>query len=115
MTDWFDRIARLAALGERVTGLTDGVKSLTKKVEDHQSRMSAWKRSSKSRAPTAPCSGSPETRGPIPDLGDVAMMLPYRSSGTRLSASPITVLPSSAWSGCWASCSTSRLFTTNPV
>jgi hypothetical protein len=39
MTDWFDRIARLAALGERVTGLTDGVKSLAKKVEDHQSRI----------------------------------------------------------------------------
>jgi C4-dicarboxylate-specific signal transduction histidine kinase len=39
MSDWFDRIAKLAALGERMTTLTDGVKSLAKKVEDHQSRL----------------------------------------------------------------------------
>lgn len=39
MSDWFDRIAKLAALGERMTTLTDGVKSLAKKVEDHQTRL----------------------------------------------------------------------------
>jgi hypothetical protein len=39
MSDWFDRIAKLAALGERVTTLTDGVKNLAKKVEDHQDRL----------------------------------------------------------------------------
>ncbi len=39
MSDWFDRIAKLAALGERMTTLTDGVKSLAKKVEDHQARL----------------------------------------------------------------------------
>ncbi len=39
MTDWFDRIARLAALAERVTTLTDGVRSLAGKVEDHQTRL----------------------------------------------------------------------------
>ena len=39
MTDWFDRIARLAALSERVTALTDGVKALAKRVEDHQTRL----------------------------------------------------------------------------
>ena len=39
MTDWFDRIARLAALSERVTTLTDGVKALAKRVEDHQTRL----------------------------------------------------------------------------
>ena len=39
MTDWFDRIARLAALSERVTMLTDGVKALAKRVEDHQTRL----------------------------------------------------------------------------
>jgi len=39
VTDWFDRIARLAALSERVTTLTDGVKALAKRVEDHQTRL----------------------------------------------------------------------------
>ena len=39
MTDWFDRLARLAALSERVATLTDGVKSLAKRVEDHQTRL----------------------------------------------------------------------------
>lgn len=39
MSDWFDRIAKLAALGERVTNLTDNVKGLAKRVEDHQGRL----------------------------------------------------------------------------
>lgn len=39
MSDWFDRIARLAALSERMTVLTDGVRSLAAKVEDHQTRL----------------------------------------------------------------------------
>jgi len=39
VTDWFDRLARLAALGERVTTLTEGVKALAGKVEDHQARL----------------------------------------------------------------------------
>ena len=39
MTDWFDRLARLAALGERVSTLTEGVRALAKRVEDHQSRL----------------------------------------------------------------------------
>jgi len=39
MTDWFDRLTRLAALAERVTTLTDGVKALARKVEDHQTRL----------------------------------------------------------------------------
>ncbi len=39
MTDWFDRIARLAALGERVATLTDSVKALSGKIENHQSRL----------------------------------------------------------------------------
>ncbi|MGH7077557.1 MAG: hypothetical protein ACREFU_05615 [Acetobacteraceae bacterium] len=39
MTDWFERLARLAALGERVATLTDGVKSLAARVEDHQTRL----------------------------------------------------------------------------
>jgi hypothetical protein len=39
VTDWFDRLARLAALAERVTILTDGVKILATKVEDHQARL----------------------------------------------------------------------------
>ena len=39
MTDWFDRLARLAALSERVTTLTEGVKALAGKVEDHQTRL----------------------------------------------------------------------------
>lgn len=39
MTDWFERLARLAALGERVSTLTDGVKALAAKVEDHQTRL----------------------------------------------------------------------------
>jgi hypothetical protein len=39
VTDWFDRIVRLAALGERVTILTEGVKALAAKVEDHEARI----------------------------------------------------------------------------
>jgi hypothetical protein len=39
VTDWFDRIARLAALGERITVLTDGVKTVLTKVEDHEKRL----------------------------------------------------------------------------
>jgi hypothetical protein len=39
MTDWFDRIARLAALGERIAVLADGVTTLVAKVEDHESRL----------------------------------------------------------------------------
>jgi hypothetical protein len=39
VTDWFDRLARLAALGERVTALTEGGKMLAGKIEDHQARL----------------------------------------------------------------------------
>ena len=39
MTDWFDRLARLAALSERVTTLTDGVKGLAGKIENHNARL----------------------------------------------------------------------------
>ena len=39
MTDWFERIARLAALGERITVLTDGLKTVLAKVEDHEKRL----------------------------------------------------------------------------
>ena len=39
MTDWFDRLTRLATLADRVTTLTDGVKALVSKVEDHQTRL----------------------------------------------------------------------------
>ena len=39
MTDWFDRIARLAALGERIAVLADGVKTIVAKVEDHEARL----------------------------------------------------------------------------
>ena len=39
MTDWFDRIARLAALGERITVLADSLKTLLAKVEDHEKRL----------------------------------------------------------------------------
>lgn len=39
MTDWFDRIARLASLAERITVLTDGVKTVLGKVEDHERRL----------------------------------------------------------------------------
>ncbi len=39
MTDWLDRLARLAALSERVATLTDGVKTLAKRVEDHHTRL----------------------------------------------------------------------------
>jgi len=39
MIEWFDRIARLAALSERVSNLTDGVKSLAGKVENHNTRL----------------------------------------------------------------------------
>jgi hypothetical protein len=39
MTDWFDRIAKLAALAERITVLADGVKTLVTKIEDHEARL----------------------------------------------------------------------------
>jgi hypothetical protein len=39
VTDWFDRLTRLAALGERVSTLTEGVTALAKRVEDHQTRI----------------------------------------------------------------------------
>ena len=39
MADWFDRIARLAALSERVNALTNGVTRLASRVEDHQTRL----------------------------------------------------------------------------
>lgn len=39
MTDWFERIGRLAALGERITVLTDGLKNVLAKVEDHEKRL----------------------------------------------------------------------------
>lgn len=39
MTDWLDRIAKLAALGERIAVLADGVKSIVAKVEDHEARL----------------------------------------------------------------------------
>lgn len=39
MTDRFDRLARLAALGERITTLTDGVRTLAQRVEDQQTRL----------------------------------------------------------------------------
>jgi hypothetical protein len=39
VTDWFDRLTRLATLADRITTLTDGVKALASKVEDHQTRL----------------------------------------------------------------------------
>jgi chaperonin cofactor prefoldin len=39
VTDWFDRLARLAALAERVSTLTEGVRALAKRMEDHQTRL----------------------------------------------------------------------------
>ncbi len=39
MTDWFDRISRLAALAERLSSLTEAIKTLAAKVEDHQTRL----------------------------------------------------------------------------
>lgn len=39
MTDWCDQLVRLATLAERITMLTDGVKVLAGKVEDHQTRL----------------------------------------------------------------------------
>lgn len=39
MTDWFDRIARLAALGERMTVLSDGIRTVLGKIEDHERRI----------------------------------------------------------------------------
>ncbi|MGC8469291.1 MAG: hypothetical protein ACP5NI_05220 [Acetobacteraceae bacterium] len=39
MTDWFDRISRLAALAERLASLTEAIKTLATKVEDHQTRL----------------------------------------------------------------------------
>jgi hypothetical protein len=39
VTDWFDQLTRLATLADRVTTLTDGVKVLASKMEDHQTRL----------------------------------------------------------------------------
>jgi hypothetical protein len=39
MADWLERVARLAALSERVTTLSEGVKRLAGKVEDHEKRI----------------------------------------------------------------------------
>ena len=39
MTDWFDRVARLAALGERMTILSDGIRTVLTKLEDHERRL----------------------------------------------------------------------------
>jgi hypothetical protein len=39
MTDWFDRVARLAALGERMTVLSDGIRTVLSKLEDHDRRL----------------------------------------------------------------------------
>lgn len=39
MTDRFERIARRAALGERITVLADGIKTLLVKVENHEKRL----------------------------------------------------------------------------
>ena len=39
MADWFERIARIAALGERVATLSDGVKGLSQKVQNHNERI----------------------------------------------------------------------------
>jgi hypothetical protein len=38
VSGWFERVARLAALAERVSSLSKGVESLAHKVEDHQDR-----------------------------------------------------------------------------
>jgi C4-dicarboxylate-specific signal transduction histidine kinase len=39
MANIFDRLARLAALGERLAILTDNLKNLISKVEDHEKRL----------------------------------------------------------------------------
>ncbi|WP_156927096.1 hypothetical protein [Azospirillum halopraeferens] len=39
MSDWFERIARLAALGERVNSLSESVKTLSVRVENHNERI----------------------------------------------------------------------------
>jgi hypothetical protein len=39
MANIFDRLARLAALGERLAILTDNLKNLITKVEDHEKRL----------------------------------------------------------------------------
>lgn len=39
MSDWFERIARLAALGERVNALGESVKTLAARVENHHERI----------------------------------------------------------------------------
>ena len=39
MIEWFDRVARLVALAERVSTLTEAVKSLSSKVENHNERL----------------------------------------------------------------------------
>lgn len=39
MSEWIDRLVRLAALSERVGTLTDSVKALAGRVEDHQTRL----------------------------------------------------------------------------
>jgi hypothetical protein len=39
MSDWFDRIAKLAVLGEKFALLADNIGKLQTKVEAHESRL----------------------------------------------------------------------------
>jgi len=39
MSDWLDRIMKLAALGEKFNHLTDNLTKLQTKVEDHEKRL----------------------------------------------------------------------------
>jgi len=39
MSDWFDRIAKLAVLGEKFALLADNIGKLQSKVETHESRL----------------------------------------------------------------------------
>jgi hypothetical protein len=39
MSDWFDRIAKLAILGEKFALLADNIGKLQSKVEDHEKRL----------------------------------------------------------------------------
>jgi hypothetical protein len=39
MSDWFDRIAKLAVLGEKFALLADNIGKLQTKVEDHEKRL----------------------------------------------------------------------------
>ncbi len=39
MSDWFDRIAKLAVLGEKFALLADNIGKLQTKVESHESRL----------------------------------------------------------------------------